>query len=113
MHNLAMKYVPEPPQPTAAPEIGAEVKALAGLRPAKPVQERTLPPMVVRSRAQHEANPQAAGEEKTHERLHEERRIYCRRIEHLPILLELRSGEERRRHNQRAGDLTEHVDIKT
>lgn len=109
-----MKYVSEPPQPASAPETGVEIQALAGIRPAKTVQERTLPPLVVQPHTQHEANPNAAGEEKTHhERIHGERRTYCRRIEHLPILLELRSGEERRRHNQRASDTTEHVDIKT
>lgn len=109
-----MKYVAEPPQPTTAPETGAEVKALAGIRPARTVQERTLPPLVVQPRAQHVAHPEAAGEEVTHqERLHGERRTYCRRIEHLPVLLELRSGEERRHHNQRAGDTTEHIDIRT
>jgi len=110
-----MKYVSDPSQPTSAPETGTEVKALAGVRPSRAIQERTLPPLVVQPHAhQHEANSKAIGEEKTHhERMHGERRTYCRRTEHLPVLLELRSGEERRHNNQRASDLTEHVDIKT
>lgn len=109
-----MKYVPEPPQPTTVPVTGAEVKALAGVRHAKPVQERTLPPMVVQRRTQHAVHPEAAGNEEKgyNPRFHGERRAYCRRVERLPIILELRSGEDRRRHNQRIGDLTEHVDIK-
>jgi hypothetical protein len=55
----------------------------------------------------------AGKEEKRHDpHVHGERRIYCRRTEHLPILVELRSGMERRRHNQRSDDITEHVDVK-
>lgn len=109
-----MKYAPEPPPPVTVPEAGAEVKALAGLRAVKPVQERTLPPMIVQQHTENETNAEAAKKERTHDaRLNGERRTYCRRTEHRPALLELRSGKERRRHNQRANDLTEHVDIET
>ncbi|MDD5384474.1 MAG: hypothetical protein PHG89_06305 [Gallionella sp.] len=102
------------PPPVIAPETGPEVKALAGVQRAKPVQVRTLPLLVVQPHARHEAPPEAAeNEEKRHDsHVHGERRIYCRRIEHLPILVELRSGINRRRHNQRASDITEHIDVK-
>jgi hypothetical protein len=40
----------------------------------------------------------------------EDRRKVCRRVNHLPVLIELRSGVERRRHNLLDGDATEHID---
>jgi|SRR3989338_5936029 len=109
-----MKYVPSLPPPVTGAGAGLEVKALVGIKRAKPVQARTLPPLVVQPHARHETPAVTAGkEEKRHDpHVHGERRIYCRRIEHLPILVELRSGMERRRHNQRADDITEHVDVK-
>ena len=109
-----MKYVPSISPPVTSTGTGLEVQALAGIKRAKPVQARTLPPLVVQPHARHEAPPEAiANEEKRHDpHVHGERRTYCRRTEHLPILVELRSGMERRRHNQRASDMTEHIDIK-
>jgi len=109
-----MKYVPSLPPPVSGPGAGTEVEALARVRRARPVQERTLPPLVVRPHAQHEVPAEGAGEEQ--ERRHDahahgERRMYCRRTEHRPVLIELRSGRERRRHNQRKGDMTDHIDV--
>ncbi|MBI5918272.1 MAG: hypothetical protein HY849_02705 [Nitrosomonadales bacterium] len=40
----------------------------------------------------------------------EERRKYCRRILHLPVLEELRSGLDRRHHHIRTSDFAEHID---
>lgn len=40
----------------------------------------------------------------------EERRKYCRRILHLPVLEELRSGLDRRHHHIRVSDFAEHID---
>lgn len=40
----------------------------------------------------------------------EDRRKYCRRTRHLPVLVELRSGLERRRHDLFADSPHEHVD---
>lgn len=109
-----MKYAPSLPAPVTGAGAGLEVKALAGINRVKPVQARTLPPLVVQPHARHETPPEDAGkEEKRHDpQVHGERRIYCRRTEHLPILAELRSGMERRRHHQRADDITEHIDVK-
>ena len=108
-----MKIVPDLPAPQSVAENALEVKALVGIKPSKPVQERTLPPLVVQPHAQREVE---AGIVEQQERryeahIHGERRTYCRRIEHLPILIELRSGVERRRHNQRQGDTVDHIDV--
>lgn len=108
-----MKYVPSLPPPVAGVETGLEVKALAGVQRAKPAQARTLPPLVVQPHARHVAPPEVAGkEEKRHDpHVHGERRLYCRRLEHLPMLVELRSEIDRRRRNQRASDIAEHIDV--
>jgi len=109
-----MKYVPSLTSPVTSPTTGMEVRALAGIKRSKPVQARTLPPLVVQPHVRHEASSGVSEkEERRYDPLaHGERRSYCRRIEHRPVLIELRSSIERRRHNQRAGDITEHIDVK-
>lgn len=82
----------------------------AGVKAAKPVQQRTLQPLLVPPREQYEPAGEVA--ERRHDRHPQgERRTYCRRSRRQPVLVELRAGLERRRHNQRAKDPTEHVDI--
>ena len=108
-----MKFVPDLPSSPVAPATSPEVKALTGVRRAKPVQARTQPPLIVQPHVRREAPPEAPEEK---ERRHDphvdgERRIYCRRLWHEPFLIESRSGRERRRHNQRADDPTEHIDV--
>jgi len=107
-----MKIVPSLPPATAVTKHEFEVEALAAVKAAKPVQPRTLPPLVVQPRARPKASPDIPErQQRRHDAgIHGERRTYCRRIEHLPALLELRSGFERRRHNQRGDDMTGHVD---
>lgn len=107
-----MKIVPDLPSPITIEKDDFRVKALARIKPVKPVQERTLPPLVTQGHERLETpfdliEPQ----EKRHDtHVHGERRTYCRRIEHLPILVELRSIADRRRHKQRVDDETEHID---
>jgi hypothetical protein len=109
-----MKFVPSLPPATAVTKDELEVDALAAIKAAKPVQPRTLPPQVVQPRTRHQASPDIPEQQqKRHDvHVHGERRIYCRRIEHLPVLVDLRSGFDRRRHNQRGDDITEHIDEK-
>ncbi len=84
------------------------------VKPAKPVQERTLPPLVSHpQRAQHEIPPGTTTEiERRQEKPFQERRAYCRRVTHQSILEELRSGVERRKNRQRGGDMADHIDEK-
>ena len=39
-----------------------------------------------------------------------DRRKICRRVKHQTVLVELRSGIDRRHHNLRNGDVAEHID---
>jgi hypothetical protein len=109
-----MKFVPSLPPATAVAKDELDVETLAAVKAAKPVQSRTLPPLVVQHGARNQASHDIAGQQgSTHDvRVHGERRTYCRRIEHLPELVELRAGHDRRQHNQRGDDLTEHIDEK-
>lgn len=44
------------------------------------------------------------------ERLGEDRRKMCRRIYHIPVMLDTRSGIERRKDSRREGDPVAHMD---
>lgn len=100
-----MIIVPGIHAPIVEAEDNMGVKALDGVKPSKRVQQRTLPPLVVQQRYD------APEMEKRHAtEIHGERRTYCRRFERLPVLVELRSSIERRRHKQREEDVTEHID---
>lgn len=112
-----MHLVPIVPQPRVGVEESLEVAGVAALKGVKPVEERTLPPLLSYAREQHayvfnEMNqPENA---RVAERLQvarqDERRLECRRIRHQNILEELRSAIDRRRHKRRAGDLQLHID---
>jgi hypothetical protein len=93
-------------------EVIGEAKGVTGIKSVKPVQERTLPPLVIQKHVQSEyASSTNEQLERRHVgRLQAERRTYCRRIIHQPILEGLRSSAERRRRKQRGTDMTEHVD---
>lgn len=107
-----MKYVPSLPPVVTGVKSRLDVYPLTRVKPVKRVQARTLVPLVV---LPHGEIPSLDGVEEHPERRHDvhmhgERRIYCRRIKHFSVLIELRSGPDRRRHKQRSQDETEHVD---
>lgn len=95
-----MQLVPIIPQPRVGIEDSLEVQGVAAVKRAKPVQERTLPPLVS---FPHEQPLQlvfeVVGEEGPLRTQLPERRILCRRLRHVTILEELRSVIDRRRHN--------------
>ena len=109
-----MRYVPSIRTPVVIAKEGLRVKELVRVAPAKPVQERTLPPLIVQRHAPLKETfvPDVSEEMRHDPHLHGERRTYCRRTVHLPILVELRSSIDRRRYKQRDDDMTEHVDEK-
>jgi len=109
-----MKFVPIPPPAPTAPRDELEVEALAAVKAAKPVQPRSVPPLVVQHRMRSKESPDTSGQQNSRQevRVHGERRTYCRRIEHLPEFVELRAEFDRRQHNRRGDDVTEHVDEK-
>jgi hypothetical protein len=97
--------------PSIAPmKTNTEPRQVKGLSAAYGVKRiHTEEPAVLASSAQQEEShallpslPQFSN--------FEDRRKVCRRVNHLPVLIELRSGVERRRRNLLDGDATEHVD---
>ena len=110
-----MRYVPSLPPPFTVVTDRWGIKPTTRVGPVKRVQERTVPPLVFQP---HHALPESPpGQIEEAENRHVapsgmDRRTYCRRVAQLPILEEFRSGVDRRRHNQRGGDMTDHVDMK-
>jgi hypothetical protein len=106
-----MQLVPIIPQQKFVAEDSMEVTGIAALKPAKPVQERTLPPLLSYV---HQQLPGTAGEIYQHEKRKvtqlQERRLVCRRVKHTAILEELRSVVDRRRRKQRKSDIQLHID---
>ena len=102
-----MKYVPSLPPPTTGGVDRYELRPLPRVQGARPVQPRNLPPLVF----QHRLPRRNKEEERRHDPHPQgERRTYCRRTQHQPVLLELRSGRDRRQHRQRNGDMLDHID---
>jgi hypothetical protein len=108
-----MKYVPSLPPVVSGVADSLDVYALSRVKPAKPVEERILPPLVLHRQMQFDAATSEIDnrqERRNDPHLQGERRTYCRRIDHPSLLAQLRSRMERRRRKQRMSDTTEHVD---
>lgn len=104
-----MQYVQSlPPVYTPAGPSGTVVAAQA-VPGVEPVSPRTTSETPVRLDTQRPALEQA-WEPRIYASVENDRRRVCRRIQHHPVLKELRSGIDRRRHNQRRSDLTTAVD---
>ena len=104
-----MQFVPIIPGPRNLLEERLEVKRLAAVKAARPVQPRTLPPL--RTHPHQAPHREITEQERRHAAPQTERRSYCRRVQHLPVLEELRSAIDRRKNSQRGTDQPEHIDI--
>lgn len=98
-----MRFVPTidpaPIRPTTR-----EVKALSAVHAVKPVQVGDAAPTAVAPRLHAQDQARQPGLPV------EDRRHACRRIANHKVLLELRSGRDRRQHNLLAGGTVEHID---
>jgi hypothetical protein len=77
----------------------------------KAVYPREQPVQYVTPHAAHQEALRPVEPQLHHELPAEDRRMTCRRMQHLPVLVELRSGGDRRRRNLFEGGADEHVDI--
>lgn len=105
-----MRYVSSiPPLPTS-PNT-RQVNALSAIHAVKAVlpPERAVPYVELHTAYQESAVP-VIEQPQQRDIPTEDRRKYCRRVSHLPVLEELRSGIDRRHHNVRDGDVVEHID---
>ncbi|MDO8989772.1 MAG: hypothetical protein Q7U91_09065 [Sideroxyarcus sp.] len=103
-----MQYVPSITPITANPET-REVKGLTQIHAVKRAQRREQTEPEAKRLEAHQEEMERV---ERHYREHpgEDRRKICRRVSHLPVLVELRSGIDRRRHNLRGSDIVEHID---
>lgn len=98
-----MRFVPTINPPTATPTSRA-VKGLRLVHAVKPIHEDVEPTAVTLSaEARHQQEPE-------HHLPQEDRRKACRRIHNQKVLIELRSGLDRRQHNLMEGGKADHID---
>jgi len=106
-----MQLVPIIPQPATGIEKSLTVNSVASVRPPKSVTERTQLPL---ARLAHGQPVSAVREKEQHEKRqtagYAERRSVCRRLARYPLLEELRSSIDRRKHRQRSTDVVLHID---
>jgi hypothetical protein len=103
-----MRYVSSLPPATASP-VSRQVRRVAAAAAVKPVFPPEQPGPNVEPVAAH----QEAGrliEQQQRVALFEDRRKACRRVSHQPVLEDLRSGPDRRRHSLLESDLVDHID---
>jgi hypothetical protein len=104
-----MRFVSSLPPVTTSPDT-RQVGGLTAIHSVKAVQlQEQSVPKVEHQTTQEEA-ARLAELQRHREAPFVDRRKFCRRVKHQPVLEELRSGVERRRHNLREGDLVEHID---
>jgi hypothetical protein len=111
-----------PVEPLPASEPAEDLYAIRRRGPvplSSQVAPRTLPPLIVPPRVNHNPEPARAAEEAgprapagSEEREGEDRRRVCRRVVKTIVLLDTRSGEDRRRHARREEDPVTGVDKK-
>ncbi|HEU0187582.1 MAG TPA: hypothetical protein VFR06_06795 [Gallionellaceae bacterium] len=103
-----MQFIPIIPRAGKLLEDWLEVRRLSAVRGARPVEPRTLPPLVTPARAAERGKREPEEERRAAQQ--GERRRYCRRVLNRPILEELRSALDRRKHSQRKSDQAGHID---
>ena len=104
-----MRIVPSLPPVIKSPNT-RQPQGLTSIHSVKPVQlqEQTVP-LVGQQSAQQEA-ARLVEQQRHHEGPFEDRRKVCRRVAQKKVLVDLRSGLDRRRHNQRGDDMVDHID---
>lgn len=106
-----MRYAPDIPPLKAGLEGKWKAKGLTETRMVKAVHERAFPTLELQRRTQPEAFPaQARQLETRYAEPYRERRAYSRRICRQSVLIEFRSGKERRQHSQFGSGKAEHID---
>ena len=105
-----MRYVPSIPSATTSPNT-RQVRRLSAAQAVKPLSPREQPVLpYVGRQSHHRVTAQPVEQPHQRETPAEDRRKTCRRVSHQPVLVELRTGIDRRRHNLREGDIVEHID---
>jgi hypothetical protein len=103
-----MRYVSDIAS-TTSNRFAPQVTSLSAVYAVKPVHPRDQP--IENIDRQAALPPELHQVEQHRDQVAVDRRKACRRFKHQPVLIELRSGIDRRYHNVREGDVVEHIDI--
>jgi hypothetical protein len=106
-----MRYVPSIASTRPSP-VARQVRGLTATQAVKPVYPREQPAPPAGHLEPHQEAVSSAQPRQQRAVTFEDRRKTCRRVSHHPVLVELRSGFDRRRRNLREGDIVEHIDEK-
>lgn len=106
-----MRYVSSIPTTTTSTNT-RQVRGLSAAYAVKPVRprEQTIPDIERHVPNQDAAQPDKPPRKREADR--EDRRKICRRVSRQAVLVELRSGLDRRRRNLRGLDIVDHIDEK-
>ena len=105
-----MRYVSSIPPVTTSPRT-RQVSPLSAVQGVKPVHAPLQVVPNIEFNAAHQSSVPLVEQQKQRDKPNaEDRRKYCRRVNHQAVLVELRSGIDRRHHNLREGDVVEHID---
>lgn len=116
-----MQFVPVN-RPAALEKKGEpEIKNVSAARPIKGSSAQPVSPFALdfkpAEKPEEKDHPRAPhppdeenSEQAFRERNNEERRKYCRRLQNIPVLYDLRAESDRRRRNQRKSDITTAID---
>ena len=104
-----------PPVITVSEEL-RDIPAVNALTVARPIGERTIP-YVVRNDPEHghsilqQPRPRNFGARSSKDKV-SDRRLMCRRIYSVSVILDTRSGKDRRQRNRREEEIAHHIAIK-
>jgi len=104
-----MRYVSSIPPVTTSPS-SQQVSALIAVHAVKPVHAPLKAVPYVELNTVHQESVSLVEQQKHRKIPAEDRRKYCRRMHHQPVLVELRSGIDRRHQYLLDGDVVEHID---
>jgi hypothetical protein len=104
-----MRFVSSLPPVSTSPKT-RQVGALTRIDAVKPIPsgDQAVPNIEQQATRQEVAQP--VRQQYRRAEPFEDRRKACRRVSHQPVLVEMRSGPDRRRHNLRIDDLIDHID---
>ena len=101
-----MRFPNEAIPPAVAPVDATEISPKAAVGPVRRIGDGTRD-----ASAQFGERHEGEGERPPFlEREREERRLMCRRIYHIPVMLDTRTGEDRRKETRRPDDVVTHMD---
>jgi len=109
--EISMRFPIDPPPPIGVTDDPYEIQEKAALTPTRPVGPRTQPPLALRQQRQ-ATRPAPPRPSEYRPRAAEDRRTLDRRVSNQPVLVDTRSGLDRRKGKRRGDDPTTRINEK-